>query len=334
MDSAGDLYGTASRGGPNSGGVVFELIPAGGRWSYRVLYAFCMQGANGCTDGTLPSGTDIGVNVNLTYDGAASGQRYDGASPLYGTTESGGANGAGVVFTLTPGDPAWTEKVLYNFCSQPNCADGSEGGNLIYDAGLLYGTTASGHGSVFRLRSARHIWALTTLYSFCSVAACADGDVPNALVLDGTGSLFGATSGGGAGASCQISAGCGVAFELVLKSKQTLETILYNFCSAGECSDGAQPAPGVVLDSAGNLYGATNLGGYANCLNDSTCGVVFEIGTAGEQVLRAFCAKLPCTQGTSPDAGPILDAKGDLFGTTTFGGSYGGGTAYELSPPR
>ena len=331
MDNAGNLYGTASRGGPNSGGVVFELTLVAKRWTYKVLYAFCSRG--GCTDGSQPSGTDIGVNVNLTYDGAASGQAYDGVSPLYGTTESGGAGDAGTVFSLTPGDPNWTETVLYNFCSQAGCADGSAGGNLIYNSGILYGTTAFGHGSLFKLTTARHVWSLTTLYAFCSAAGCADGDVPNALVMDSGGNFFGTTSAGGTGVDCQVSAGCGVAFEL-LKSKHPQETVLYNFCSTADCSDGAQPAPGIVLDSVGNLYGATNLGGSLNCLNDSACGVVFEIGAAGEQVLHAFCPTQSCTEGTSPDAGPILDSAGNLFGTTEFGGNYGGGTAYELAAPK
>ncbi len=83
----------ALRGGPEQSGVVFELIanPARTAWKYKALFHFCQPS---CAAGQSPNG--------LTYQGQASGALYDGTSPLYGTTEFGGANDGGIVFSLTP----------------------------------------------------------------------------------------------------------------------------------------------------------------------------------------------------------------------------------------
>jgi uncharacterized repeat protein (TIGR03803 family) len=125
MDGAGNLYGTTSAGGGTFGGVVFKLAPDG---TETVLYSFCSQ--SGCADGSDPE----------------AGLIMDGAGNLYGTTYSGGSAGfagRGVVFRLAPDG---TETVLYSFCSQSNCADGSypEAGLIMDGAGNLYGTTVSG----------------------------------------------------------------------------------------------------------------------------------------------------------------------------------------------
>ncbi|HKV80800.1 MAG TPA: choice-of-anchor tandem repeat GloVer-containing protein [Candidatus Sulfotelmatobacter sp.] len=176
-DAAGNLYGTTVHGGANGGGVVFRLTPSG---MEKVLYSFCL--APNCTDGQGPAAALI----------------RDAAGYLYGTTASGGANGSGAVFRVTT---AGREKVLYSFCSAPNCTDGSypQAGLVRDSAGNLYGTTAvngaNGGGTVFKLSRNLHY---DVLYNFCSAANCADGSHPFAGVsLDAAGNLFGTTNQGG-----------------------------------------------------------------------------------------------------------------------------------------
>jgi uncharacterized repeat protein (TIGR03803 family) len=137
----------------------------------------------------------------------------DGAGNLYGTTLYGGGSGSGVVFQLTPDQTgtAWTETVLYSFCSQSNCTDGGRPyAGLTMDAtGNLYGTTENGGnggragpGVVFQLTPDQTgaAWTETVLYSFCSQTGCADGATPLAgLIMDGGGNLLGTTADGGLG---------------------------------------------------------------------------------------------------------------------------------------
>jgi uncharacterized repeat protein (TIGR03803 family) len=289
LDKAENLYGTASGGGDSGHGTVFKLIRGSKRWKFKRLYSFCAAGG-ACPDGSHPAGTDTAATGALTYVGAASGQPYDGTSKLFGTTVEGGENGAGVVYALAPNGTAWTQTVLYDFCHQPGCSDGQMAGNLIAkDAQHLYGTTSSGHGSVFLLVPAAPKWTLTTLHAFCPVSGCADGDVPNALALDANGRLFGLASQGGTGAQCGIGGGCGLAFELsFVQHGGWQESVLYNFCSLSSCRDGAQPSPGLLLDAADDVFGATNLGGSNNCFSNSQCGIAFEIQGSTEQVLHTF----------------------------------------------
>ncbi|MGA3210889.1 MAG: Ig-like domain repeat protein [Terriglobales bacterium] len=189
FDAQGNLYGTTELGGANSEGAVFELSPPAqsGAWTENVLYSFCPS--SGCSDGYLPVGT-------LTFDSLGN---------LYGTTRTGGANGGGVVFELTPpaSGATWTENVLYSFCSVggSSCFDG--GGpyyeSLIFDSqGNLYGTTsgggASGAGAVFEVSPPSGgigPWSETVLYSFTGAS---DGGGPYAgLIFDSQGNLYGTT---------------------------------------------------------------------------------------------------------------------------------------------
>jgi uncharacterized repeat protein (TIGR03803 family) len=334
VDTAGNLYGTASGGGANGAGVAFELAKNGSSWTLHVLHDFCSEGGSACSDGSQPSGTDVGASGSLAYAGETAGQLYDGSSPLYGTTESGGANNSGVVFALTLAAGTWTESVAYSFCAKAACADGASAGNLVAKSdALLYGTTALGDGSVFQLKfnAKKKRWKLVTLYGFCKMSGCADGDVPSGLTMGGSGTLFGTTFGGGFSSTfCFFSSGCGTVFSLLPHGKHSRQSVLYNFCSISLCPDGAQPEPGLAIDSSGALYGATNTGGSDLCFDG--CGTTFKLQGTTETVLHTFCTDENCTEGTSPGAGVILDTAGNVFGTTDFGGATGGGTVYEITP--
>src|ERR1700733_3499759 len=102
------------------------------------------------------------------------------------------------------------------------------------------------------------------LYDFCSKANCSDGENPKSgLIMDGSGNLYGTTaSGGGNVNDDQCPSGCGEVFKL---APDGTETVLYNFCSQAECSDGAEPYAGLIVDGSGNLYGTTVLGGIYDC---------------------------------------------------------------------
>jgi len=166
----------------------------------------------------------------------------------------------------------------------------------------------------------------SVLYSFCEQKNCTDGDSPWAgLVLDQEGNFYGTTAGGGI-TTCSYYLGCGVVFKITPKGK---ETVLYSFCAQKGCIDGANPFAGLVFDQKGNLYGTTENGGVHGR------GVAFKLTPEGkETVLHSFCAHIDCTDGYSPSAGLVFDQKGNLYGTTQYGGAHGGGVVFKLTPER
>lgn len=243
------------------------------------------------------------------------------ASRTEGTGKIGNQSVAEVAAT-------YSFSVLYNFCSDAGCTDGSQTyAGVIQDAeGNLYGTTpsggANGEGTVFKLDSTGHI---TILYSFCSVSGCTDGAYPEAgLIADAEGNLYGTTEGGGDGSAdtCknQSIVGCGTVFKV---DTAGIETVLYSFCSSTDCADGSLPVAGLVRDAAGNLYGTTQNGGNSNAICIGlTCGTVFKVDSKGQySVLYKFCSVSGCTDGATPLAGMTLDAAGNLYGTTIGGGN-------------
>jgi uncharacterized repeat protein (TIGR03803 family) len=313
FDSAGNLYGTTTTGGTYGQGTVFELTPNGsGGWVEKVLHNF---GITGGTDGTAPF----------------AGLIFDSAGSLYGTTVLGGRYNAGTVFELTPnGSGGWTEKKLHNFNN--NGTDGYQPyGGLIFDAtGNLYGTTyyggdypcgSRGCGTVFELTPEQGGgWTEKKLHNFGIDGT--DGVNPSAgLIFDSAGSLYSTTYAGG-------DYGSGTVFELTPNgSGGWTEKKLHNFGIDG--ADGVNPYAGLIFDTAGNLYGTTNVGG------DYSSGTVFELtpeqgGGWTEKKLHNF--GIDSTDGVSPYAGLIFDTAGNLYGTTYFGGDYSSGTAFEVTP--
>lgn len=325
-DTAGNLYGTASDGNPQHGGVVFELSPGDHphRWALKVLYSFCS--VSDCADGQVPSST-------LTYQGASTGQPYDGASALYGVTEDGGENGHGTVYQIAPNGSGWTETVLYSFCSKTNCTDGNlpYGALVLDDTGNIFGSTDVGgeqdRGVVFELSQSNGTWTEIVLHDFCSQEACTDGATPGELTMDASGSLFGATYSGGANhKGC-----CGTIFKLVPNGTQSAYSVMYNFCSQRSCRDGANPTAPLLLDSSGDIFGTTGAGG-SNDVGDGGRGTVFELSGSTYRVLYSFCEEANCADGYDPPSGVIMDTSGNLIGTTLRGGIDDGGTVFELSP--
>lgn len=147
----------------------------------------------------------------------------------------------------------------------------------------------------------------TVLYSF---GPSPDGAIAESnLAMDGQGNLYGTTVEGGANKY-------GTLFELAANGT---ETVLHGFGAAG---DGQNPHSGVVMDSSGNLYGTTALGGSANF------GTVFEIAANGtESVLHSFAGG---SDGANPIDSLIIDSGGNLYGTTQ-GGANGSSTVFKVA---
>jgi uncharacterized repeat protein (TIGR03803 family) len=309
----GNLYGTTGYGGAGCGessqpcGTVFNIDPLG---TLTTLHDFC---AFGCAGGTYPYAELV--------------QGTDGN--FYGTTELGGntancpdsGDGCGTVFRVSPDG---TLKILYSFCAQTNCPDGSGPvGGLVQGAdGNFYGTTTNGPtrktggpcgsfgcGTVFKITPSGE---LTTLYRFCAQTDCPDGAEPEASMVQGTdGSFYGTTAFGGG----HITGGAGTVFKITPSGELTT---LYRFCAQTNCADGFVPN-GLVQGTDGNFYGTTFLG------------TVFRITPGGTlTTLHTFAATTP--------TGQLVEATdGNFYGVTNAGGNIsncvaGCGTVFKIAP--
>jgi uncharacterized repeat protein (TIGR03803 family) len=310
FDSSGALYGTTEGGGTTNGGIVFKLTPpAAGQtaWTETIL-------AN------LTGGTVAGVLP-----------RPDGA--LYGVT-TGGGNGAGTVFRLSPpaqGQTKWRYTRIHAF------QDGIDGmgprAALIADSsGALYGTTSQGGaanaGTVFKLTppaNGQTAWTRTVLHAFQHGT---DGAAPVASVTLGkNGVLYGTTELEG-NPACTIDIGCGTVFSLTPPSDggtAWVETVLHSFNGP----DGAYPTASVIIRPDGKLLSITAEGGAADD------GVAFQLTppVTGQtnwsgKLLHIFTGG---KDGGAPLAGLLL-RHGTYFGTTERGGKIGYGTVFALTP--
>jgi uncharacterized repeat protein (TIGR03803 family) len=311
LDKDGKLYGSAVFGGANNCGAVFQLKPNGGNWSLSTIYEFY-----GSSDGCYP--------FALTYAGKDSGQPWDGSSPLYGTAQLGGTYNHGAVYQLVFNGSYWTQTTIHSFQTSY-----SPTGLMEDSAGNLWGTTQQGgkYGGGLMYRLASGTWKDTVLHNFCNTTNCADGEAPfGRLFMDSSGNVFGTTYNGGSNCS---SNGCGVVFE---RTSGGAYQVIYNFCSAANCADGAYPQGGVIMDGSGNLVGTTLSGGSSQYGS----GVAFELtnsrGSWSETVLHTFCSLSGCTDGESPISDPVADTSGRIFGVSYGGGASEGGNAFELKP--
>lgn len=345
-DVSGNLYGTTGCNYCASAhGSVFKVDPHGNE---TTLYSF-----SGGTDGGDPYGSLLLDGTGNLYGTTLGGGAYrggtvfkldakgketvlydfrgypsDGAEPFaglirdslgnfYGTTFDGGSSEGGTVFKL---DPSGNETVLHTFAGFP--ADGEEpAAALVRDgAGNLYGTTfqggAYGGGVVFKLDAAG---VETILHNFTL------GSPQAALVQDAAGNLYGTAFYGGSESCSSGYPGCGTVFKL---SKTTGNgNVLYSFLGT---PDGSNPVSTLVRDAAANVYGTTFLGGVYHA------GTVFKLDKTGkETVLYSFTGG---ADGANPEAGLVMDAAGNLYGTTYLGGDlscfppYGCGAVFKLAP--
>ena len=332
MDSSGNLYGTTTTGGTSNDGTVFELAKGSG--TITTLASF-----NG-TNGKDPIGRLI----------------IDSSGNLYGTTYTGGAHGYGTVFELAKGSGTITTLASFNIgtLEYPEAGVIMDGSGNLYgtagggifelakgsgklttlasfsngssnpaysgvimdSSGNLYGTTSSGlvytNGTVFELVKGSS--TITTLASFNGTT---NGGSPYAgVIIDSSGNLYGTTYDGGAH-------GYGTVFELAKGSGKITTLASFNPPTTGYSGD--LNSAGVIMDSSGNLYSTTELGGA------SGYGTVFKL-PKGSSKITTLASFNKTTNGAYPWAGGvIMDSSGNLYGTTYGGGTSGGGTVFEFT---
>ena len=338
LDAQGNLYGVTSAGGFGNSGVVFRLSPAGVftalanvGWKNAQVDGKLLMDSQGDLFGTASPGPGKGEVFAVYPTGAVAvlhsfGSSGDGAYPqsgvtfgpngnLYGTTLEGGSSkncgtvGCGTVFSLSPSGS--DELVLYSF--QGGSSGASPVAGLLWDGqstfyGAARGGGPSNFGTVFSVDSAG---VETVLYAFKGAAA-RDGANPSAtLIRDAQGNLYGTTVSGGVG--------FGTVFEVMTDGT---ERVLYSFLGPTQL-DGDHPY-GLVIDAQGNLYGTTEGGGAHDH------GTVFKVTPTGtETILYSFKG---LSDGGNPEAGPVMDAQGNLYGTTYKGGTHIYGTIFKITP--
>jgi uncharacterized repeat protein (TIGR03803 family) len=229
---------------------------------------------------------------------------------FYGTTSAGGANNDGSVFRISPSGALTT---LYSFCSKSGCADGYDPLGALIQAtdGNLYGTTES--GSVFRISLSG---SFTTLGG-------TGGQFPSAALFQGKdGNFYGTTARGGTN-TCTLRPGyrvsCGTVFKI---TPSGTVTTLASFTQAS----GFYSLSPLIQANDGNFYGTTNRGGA----NYPGFGTIFKITPTGTlTVLHSFDG----TDGELCLAGLIQGTDGNLYGTTSFGGTNAGfgGTVFKIT---
>ncbi len=174
----------------------------------------------------------------------------------------------------------------------------------MHNAGVVFKLNASGQETV--------------LHTFTGGV---DGGNPCAgVAIDSAGNIYGTAYQGGISGSGVNKAGAGVVFKI---DTSGLYTVLYSFKGG---ADGSGPYAGVVLDSAGNLYGTTYNGGASN----GSYGVIYKVGPSGQETVLHIFKGAP--DGAHPFAGMVMDPAGNLYGTTYSGGAYSVGAVYKLSP--
>src|SRR5947209_3055602 len=216
---------------------------------------------------------------------------------------------------------AATTKIIYSF-------GGAEDGeyadtDLVRDAaGNLYGTTVQGgtlaSGTVWELTPAQGGWTHSVLYS---LTGGADGAEPyKGVTLDAQGNLYGTAVTGGSG-GCE--GGCGVVYALTNSGGAWTQSVVHAFTGG---NDGAGPGAGLTIDANGDMYGTTPSGGaYGQ-------GTIFRLhrGTGGSWKLKVIHAFTGGSDGIGGSAGRLVLAGNRLYGTSTSGGDYSQGVAFEL----
>src|SRR5262249_26343965 len=340
-DGAGNLFGVTGLGGAANVGTAFTLKEDG--TGFTVLHSFfdsdgsgptapliqgtagvlyrtsAYAGANALRDVCKNTSGGTGFAVFYEFNGNWDGQKpvagllLDASGFLYATTSANGPGGFGTVFKVKTDGTGFT--TIHSFTT--SASDGKTPyGSLIMDgAGFLYGTTfdgPSGMGTVYKMKTDGTGFALLHIFQ----GGVSDGSYPYAaLVLDGSGILYGTTHNGGASDK-------GTVFKLATNGSGF--ALLHSF--AGGVGDGAYSEAPLTLDATGFLYGTTLNGGAAGL----GLGTVFKLKTDG----TGFALVHAFTGGASDGANPFYSATqgsgGVLYGTTFNGGTGSEGTVFQV----
>ncbi len=365
LGGSGTLYGTSFAGGTiqqncTAGcGTVFKLTLHNGNWIFSPLYQFPSSGnpRGGITmgPGGIPFGTTSGINgadgtvfyvtpgLNIcqsvqcywnetnvyTFTGSYgvlpqySNLSFDSAGNIYGTTFDGPYPGGGAMYELMRSGESWTPILLHSF------GTGNDGtrpySNVVIDhAGNYYATTTmggtAGLGTVIQVVPGQGFYTDNIIYNFSNDQ---NGNTPSTgLVMDGSGNLYGTTAYGGSG-------GGGTVFELTPSGGQWQFSLLYSFTgSSGPVSGN------LTMDANGNLYGTT---GYDGLYDE---GMAFKLSQSnGSWTLTDLHDFTGGADGGDPSVNVALDSDGNLFGTTSGGGSTAGtcgaggcGVVWKIAP--
>jgi uncharacterized repeat protein (TIGR03803 family) len=252
----------------------------------------------------------------LSFDGTNGANSTAGLTKatdgnIYGTTTEGGANSDGSIFRITANGALTT---LYSFCSKSACSDGANptGGLIQATDGNLYGTTEL--GTVFKI----------TLDGTLTTLGGTGGQYPLSGLIQGKdGNFYGTTSRGGSSPKCTLRPSYKVTCGTVFKITPTgMVTTLASFDQAS----GFNPSSPLIQATDGNFYGTTPDGGA----NYPGLGTVFKVTPTGTlTVLHSFDG----ADGEKSFASLIQGTDGNLYGTTSFGGSNAnyGGTVFKIS---
>lgn len=300
--------------------VAAMLAGCGGTQSALAVPPTMGSGASSSGFGIAAGAEQVLYSFSGGNDGGnlATGLVLDSHGNLYGTTVQGGTNTCGTVFKLAPqANPPWTETVLYNF----GCfSDGKNphGGVTFDPQGNLDGTTVSGGsgpscgsygcGVLFQLTPTIE----NVLHSF---SGGNDGFGPGgAVVLDSAGHIFGETPDGGSHAQ-------GTIYEVSGTGTHSQERVIHAFTGG---KDGATGSLGTLLLKSGALYGVTETGGA------HAKGTAFKLSVPTRKLATLYAFKGTPDSG-SPYGGLVMDAHGNLYGTTYDGGANNMGAVFELS---
>jgi hypothetical protein len=331
MDRAGNLYGSTMYGGdwsctgleaggggsPPGCGVLFKMKKTGSGWVLDPLYVFPGDLQDYLPN--YPGGLAIGPNGSLYGINFLGGNGADGPGDLYNVVPPPSAP----VSVISP----WSYNVLWYFTGYADGANATRSAPLIFDqAGNIYGTTGWGgpgtdnYGVVYEATRSGSSWTVNGLYSFLGGT---DGQGPAGVVFDDVGNLYGVTVSGG-NSDCGVFHGCGTVFELSPSQSGWTKTILHVFQQG---IDGGTPGP-LIRDSHGNLYGITMQYGP-----DNNGGTVWEMSPSNGgwtfKVIHAFPTY------TVDDYGPYaltMDAAGNLYGISSWGGHNNWGFLFKLTP--
>lgn len=299
----GNLYGTTAGGGSGPGGTAFEMTPSG---QITILHSF--------DDGSV---VDDGVNpgpLTLASDSA-----------FYGTTSEGGSDERGTVFHMTP---AGQVTILHSFDDGSVVDDGvmPEGTLVDESNGTLLGLTWLGgsadSGTIYEVSGGGTV---TILHSFGDGTVANDGLQPSSGLVKGPdGDYYGETEYGGSTVTSSGENGFGTLFETTPSGHIT---IVHNFGDGSVANDGEYPIGGLVVGNDGNFYGTTFDGGSAGV------GAVFEMSPSGQvTILHSFADGSVSDDGMRPRSTLVLGTDGNLYGTTSEGGSASQGTVFEITP--
>ena len=297
--------------------LAIAATPFAGAQTYTVLHNF----SNGA-DGGAPQAMLI----------------RDSGGRLYGTTLNGGT-GFGTVFKMTKQNGGWLFNTIYSFQGDAGNNDGAGPYSrlTIGPNSSLYGTTVAGGGgtdcadlgyagcgTVYNLKPPLTVckaiscpWNETVLFRFADGPG---GVYPfGGVAFDHAGNIYGTTQLDGIGYQD------GMVYQLAPSGGSYSESVLYSFQGG---TTGSNPYDGVVLDSSGNLYGSVRGGGNP----DSPQGLLFQLTNTGSGWMSNPIHTLTGNDGSQPFGGLIFDSTGNLYGTTSCGGSGSGGTVFELTP--